>query len=83
MIKLVNLYDKKVDEERLEYENQIKSQIDNTLHKIYDKINNLVSGGYFGGFRGGFLGSASSIEATNLPMIPSQEIADNLKQAFA
>jgi hypothetical protein len=41
MIKLVNLYDKKVDEERLEYENQIKSQIDNTLHKIYDKINNL------------------------------------------
>ena len=33
--------DKKVDEERIMYENQIKSQIDNTLHKIYDKINNL------------------------------------------
>lgn len=39
MEKLVNQYDKKVDEERLMYENQIKSQIDNTLHKIYDKIN--------------------------------------------
>lgn len=37
--KLVNLFDKKVDEERIMYENQIKSQIDNTLHKIYDKIN--------------------------------------------
>lgn len=40
-IKLVNLFEKKVDEERIMYENQIKSQIDNTLHKIYDKINNL------------------------------------------
>ena len=40
-IKLVNQFDKKVDEERIMYENQIKSQIDNTLHKIYDKINNL------------------------------------------
>lgn len=39
MEKLVNQYDKKVDEERIMYENQIKSQIDNTLHKIYDKIN--------------------------------------------
>jgi hypothetical protein len=39
MGKLVNRYDKKVDEERIMYENQIKSQIDNTLHKIYDKIN--------------------------------------------
>jgi hypothetical protein len=39
MGKLVNRYDKKVDEERIMYENQIKSQIENTLHKIYDKIN--------------------------------------------
>jgi hypothetical protein len=41
IVKLVNHFDKKVDEERIMYENQIKSQIDNTLHKIYDKINNL------------------------------------------
>ena len=41
MAKLVNHFDEKVDEERIMYENQIKSQIDNTLHKIYDKINNL------------------------------------------
>lgn len=39
MIKLINRFDKKVDEERIMYENQIKSQIDYTLHKIYDKIN--------------------------------------------
>ena len=48
----------------------------------YDKINNLVSGGYFGGMRGGFLGAAGREEATNLPNIPSQEVADSIKQAF-
>lgn len=42
MIKLVQQYDKKVDEERIMYEKEIKSQIDNTLHKIYDKVNNLT-----------------------------------------
>lgn len=48
----------------------------------YDKINNLVSGGYFGGFRGGMLGVVGKEEATNLPDIPSQEVADSIKQAF-
>jgi len=52
------------------------------LTSEYDKINNLVSGGYFGGMRGGFLGSAGSEEATNLPNIPSQEVADSIKQSF-
>jgi hypothetical protein len=47
-----------------------------------DKINNLVSGGYFGGFRGGMLGAPGREEATDLPNIPSQEVADNIKQAF-
>jgi hypothetical protein len=32
--------------------------------------------------RGGFLGSAGSEEATNLPNIPSQEVADSIKQSF-
>jgi len=48
----------------------------------YDKINNLVSGGYFGGMRGGMLGAPGREEATDLPNIPSQEIVDNIKQAF-
>jgi len=39
MFKITNLFDKKVEEQRVAYEEQIKSQITNTLHKIYDKIN--------------------------------------------
>jgi hypothetical protein len=38
--KILKQYDKKVDDVRIEYENEIKSQINNTLHKIYDKIMN-------------------------------------------
>jgi hypothetical protein len=37
--KIKKLYDQKVEDERLAYEDQIKSQITNTLHTIYDKIN--------------------------------------------
>ena len=37
--KLVKLYDTKVETERVNYEDQIKSQISNTLQVIYDKIN--------------------------------------------
>jgi len=37
--KLVKLYDTKVETERVNYEDQIKSQISNTLQAIYDKIN--------------------------------------------
>lgn len=37
--KIKNLFDKKVEEQRITYEEQIKSQITNTLYKIYDKIN--------------------------------------------
>jgi len=37
--KLIKLYDTKVETERVNYEDQIKSQITNTLQKIYDKIN--------------------------------------------
>ena len=37
--KIKKLYDQKVEDERLNYEDQIKSQIKNTLHTIYDKIN--------------------------------------------
>lgn len=36
--KLVKLYDTKVENERTNYEDQIKSQISNTLQAIYDKI---------------------------------------------
>ena len=39
MYKLTKLYDQKVEDQRLTYEDQIKSQIKNTLHTIYDKIN--------------------------------------------
>jgi hypothetical protein len=38
MNKIKKLYDQKVEDERLAYEEQIKSQIKNTLHTIYDKI---------------------------------------------
>lgn len=38
--KVLNQFDKKVDEIRIQYEKEIKSQITNTLHNIYDKINN-------------------------------------------
>jgi hypothetical protein len=38
MEKLTKHFDKKVESQRLEYEDQIKSQITNTLQKIYDKI---------------------------------------------
>ena len=38
MEKLTNHFNTKVETQRLEYEDQIKSQITNTLHKIYDKI---------------------------------------------
>jgi hypothetical protein len=37
--KITNLFDNKVEDQRVAYEEQIKSQITNTLHKIYDKIN--------------------------------------------
>ena len=37
--KLTKLYDNKVETERINYEEQIKSQITNTLKSIYDKIN--------------------------------------------
>ena len=40
IFKITNLYDQKVEDQRLAYEDQIKSQITNTLHKIYDKITN-------------------------------------------
>ena len=36
--KITDLYDQKVEDQRLTYEDQIKSQITNTLQKIYDKI---------------------------------------------
>jgi hypothetical protein len=36
--KLTKLYDTKVEDERINYEDQIKSQISNTLQAIYDKI---------------------------------------------
>jgi hypothetical protein len=36
--KLTKLYDTKVETERVNYEDQIKSQISNTLQSIYDKI---------------------------------------------
>lgn len=36
--KLTNHYDIKVENQRINYEDQIKSQITNTLHSIYDKI---------------------------------------------
>lgn len=36
--KLTKLYDTKVEDERINYEDQIKSQISNTLQVIYDKI---------------------------------------------
>ena len=36
--KLTKLYDTKVEDERIHYEDQIKSQISNTLQAIYDKI---------------------------------------------
>ena len=36
--KLTKLYDTKVETERVNYEEQIKSQITNTLQAIYDKI---------------------------------------------
>lgn len=36
--RILKQYDKKVNDVRIEYENEIKSQINNTLHKIYDKI---------------------------------------------
>jgi hypothetical protein len=39
MHKIKKLYDQKVEDERLAYEEQIKSQITNTLHTIYNKIN--------------------------------------------
>lgn len=42
--KLKGHFDKKVEGQRLEYEEQIKSQITNTLHKIYDKITKKRSG---------------------------------------
>lgn len=37
--KITNHYDLKVEGQRINYEEQIKSQISNTLHSIYDKIN--------------------------------------------
>lgn len=36
--KITDLYDQKVEDQRLTYEDQIKSQITNTLQKIYDKV---------------------------------------------
>jgi len=36
--KIVNHYDQKVETQRINYEEQIKSQISNTLQSIYDKI---------------------------------------------
>jgi len=36
--KLVKHYDQKVETQRADYEEQIKSQISNTLHSIYEKI---------------------------------------------
>lgn len=36
--KLTKLYDTKVEDERINYEDQIKSQISNTLTAIYEKI---------------------------------------------
>jgi hypothetical protein len=38
--KITKQFDKKVDDIRTQYENEIKSQITNTLHKIYEKITN-------------------------------------------
>lgn len=38
MTKLINHYDNKVDQLRLDYEEQIKSQIKNTLQSIYQEI---------------------------------------------
>lgn len=37
--KLTKLYDTKVEDQRNNYEEEIKSQITNTLQSIYDKIN--------------------------------------------
>ena len=37
--KLKKLYDTKVEDQRTNYEEEIKSQITNTLQSIYDKIN--------------------------------------------
>jgi hypothetical protein len=37
--KLNDLYNRKVDSQRLEYERQIISQINNTLHDIFNKVN--------------------------------------------
>jgi hypothetical protein len=36
--KLTKLYDTKVEDQRINYEEEIKSQISNTLHSIYEKI---------------------------------------------
>jgi hypothetical protein len=36
--KIKKLYDTKVEDQRINYEDQIKSQITNTLQSIYDKI---------------------------------------------
>jgi hypothetical protein len=36
--KITKLYDTKVEDQRINYEDQIKSQISNTLQSIYDKI---------------------------------------------
>jgi hypothetical protein len=36
--KITNYYDQKVEGQRINYEDQIKSQITNTLHSIYEKI---------------------------------------------
>lgn len=37
--KLTKLYDTNVEDQRINYEEEIKSQITNTLQSIYDKIN--------------------------------------------
>ena len=37
--KLTKIYDTKVEDQRTNYEEEIKSQITNTLQSIYDKIN--------------------------------------------
>jgi hypothetical protein len=41
--KLVKNFDKKVDEVRLKYEDEIKSQIQNSLNSIFEKINQSIT----------------------------------------